>query len=237
MLQPFHFKQFSILHGNGPFKVGTDGVLLGAWVSLTGRSILDVGTGSGLIALMLAQRLQTANIHAIDINPEAVNLAVQNFQNSMWKDRLSAIHSSLQNFTSDQQFDLIVSNPPFFSGSSKSGNHQKDLARHNDTLSIKELMHHADRLLGPQGSLAVIMPYDLLSDCEALADSYNLYKQQQLTVFGKPTEKPKRVLLQLGKQPTDTHFNLLTIRTANGGYTPEYVRLTQQFYLNLTAAS
>lgn len=235
MLRPFKFKQFTVLHGDSAFKVGTDGVLLGAWVDVDkALHMLDVGCGTGLISLILAQRASHARIVATDINEDAISIAKQNFLNSSWKERLSAIMVDFRSFESNVCFDLIVSNPPYFEDSLKSGNLHKDLARHNDTLPLHQLVRQAAALLSTDGTLAMILPYNALSKCLAIASDAGLYPSRICSVYGKPNPTPKRVMLQLTTSKCTALTTELTVRNADNNYTQAYIKLTHDFYLDLT---
>ncbi len=171
----FIFKQFSIDQSDAPFKVGTDGVLLGALCPNTGiKKALDIGTGTGLIALMLAQRTN-ATIDAVEFNPIAAQIAQKNFEQSKWSNRLSVQHTNIQEFKRDLKYDLIVSNPPYFEDSIKSQNINSSAARHTDTLGIDELLYHSLRLLNNSGKLCIIYPTDQAIRCIEHAKSLGLY--------------------------------------------------------------
>jgi len=214
----FRFKQFTVWHDRCAMKVGTDGVLLGAWCNPSPHrpiapspshpfTILDIGTGSGLIALMLAQRFPTAHIDAIDIAPEAIEQATYNFSLSPWSDRLHAHLSPLQdwsrakstiiNHQSSIAYDLVVSNPPYFISSLKNPDHGRELARHTDTLSYEDLLQHSARLLSDKGTLALILPASEEQNIIALAATYGLYPTRLTRVFSKPNKPtPIRILIE-----------------------------------------
>ena len=228
----FRFKQFTVWHDRCAMKVGTDGVLLGAWCPLPHRLIasspyrlLDIGTGSGLIALMLAQRLSSqapiANnpytIDAIDIDADAVAQAQYNFEQSLWSAQLHAHHSTLQdwspslqrsdlqvkrssseaNFKRSNLYSLIVSNPPYFQDSLKNPNAQRATARHTDSLSYEELIIHSVRLLAPDGILALVLPIEAEAEILALAAENGLSPTHITHVHSKPGKPAKRLLIAL----------------------------------------
>ena len=207
-------------------KVGTDGVLLGAWatVSPEDRLALDVGTGTGVIALMLAQRSAGLEIIGIDIDEAAADEAAANFAASPWADRLTARAVSLQVF-SGSEFDLIVSNPPFFSASLKAPDAQRCTARHNDTLPPADLIQAARRLLSPSGRLSVIYPPEEARAFVMESESAGLYLSRLTRVISVAGQPPKRHLMEFSRTPAQPLFTDLVIGS------PEYRSLTGDFYL------
>ncbi|MCK3683838.1 tRNA1(Val) (adenine(37)-N6)-methyltransferase [Maribellus sp. YY47] len=229
----FQFKQFKILQEKSAMKVGVDGVLLGAWVQVNSATqILDVGTGTGLIALMLAQR-SDAQITAIDIEEKAVSEATMNVNASVWKDRIEVCHASLQEFArSDRQkFDLIVSNPPFFSRATRAAFAERTIARHNDFLPFPELISCSAQLLTENGRIALILPFEAMDEIRKVATNNELWLQRKTDIFPKTGKKANRVLLEWGMKETVLNEDSLTIYDADGSFTKEYVTLTRDFYL------
>lgn len=215
-------------------KVGTDAVLLGSAIDVKKtNTILDVGTGSGVIALMLAQRF-AAKIDAIDIDKSSIEEAKINFRSSPWSTRLDVIHSSLQNFVkkSDKKYDLIVSNPPFFENSLESPDPKKKLSKHSNTLSHQELLICVAKLLSPKGSFEVILPYSEREKFIILALIENLYCKKELVIFPKKPKEAKRIILGFSKEKQKVWKSEMTIRKADNSYTDEYISLTKDFYLN-----
>lgn len=235
----FQFKQFSIQQDRCAMKVGTDGVLLGAWAPIDHKpySVLDIGAGTGLIALMLAQRSQAEQIDAIEIDENAFEQCVDNFENSPWNDRLFCFHASLDDFMDDledEEYDLIVSNPPFYSEDYKTKNEQRDLARFQDALPFEDLIEAASVLLSETGVLAVIVPYKEEARLIASAKECDLFPLRITRVKGTPTSEIKRSLLafsfaEIADFPTDE----LIIETARHQYTEDYIALTKDFYLKM----
>jgi tRNA1Val (adenine37-N6)-methyltransferase len=217
-------------------KVGTDGVLLGAWAPVeTATEILDVGTGSGLIALMAAQRNRYAGINAIDIDPDAVAQAADNFRQSPWSERVSVHLSSLQDFAKvcTTRFDAIISNPPFFARSLKSPDEKRTTARHTDTLDGEELLSISTGLLAPDGKIHLILPYETGKELVKKAVSWHLYCGGYTEVLPAPDAPAKRLLLSFGRQPMAFSASRLIIETGQRHhYSEEYIRLTKEFYLN-----
>ena len=232
----FKFKQFSVFHDKCAMKVGVDGVLTGAWAMVENAvEILDIGTGSGLIALMLAQRSK-AHITAIDINQQAVLQATENVQNSQWENRITVLNTSLQEFAlnSTVQYDLIVSNPPFFVNSLKTPVESRTLARHTDTLTHEELIENALKLLTTTGRICLILPVKEGRKCIEFAGSNNLFCTKQVTVYPKPNAEAKRLLLEFGMIKYDTIIdNLLIESEIRHEYSPEFSELVREFYLKL----
>ena len=228
----FQFKQFTIHQQRSAMKVGTDGVLVGAWASVRAndRTILDIGTGTGLIALMLAQRNPEAEVVAVEIDSESAAQARDNVAASLWSDRVTVEECAVQDFVSDRKFDLIVSNPPYFVDSQKCPDGSRNTARHTDTLSFSELMETAERLLAPDGRFAVIVPAEAAMSVVAAG---NLHLVRRCDVHTKPNAQPKRVMLEFSPRFEGAAIREeLTIGDGtNGGYSPEYVALTRDFYL------
>ncbi|MCU0456472.1 MAG: methyltransferase [Bacteroidales bacterium] len=229
----FTFKQFAIYQENCAFKVGTDGVLLGAAADVTDSgSILDIGTGTGLIAIMLAQRT-TAEIFAIEPDPSSYSQACSNAAMSPWADRIKIFRTTLQDFDpGSRKFDLIVSNPPFFSDSLKNPDPVKALARHNDSLSGKELLSGSKRLLAKGGRLEIIMPYVEGSILVAEAPEYDLYCNRIIKIRPLPTSEVRRLILTFSGEKTPLHESWLTIEHGKRHeFTDAYKNLTRDFYL------
>jgi tRNA1Val (adenine37-N6)-methyltransferase len=228
----FEFKQFRIEQHKAAMKVGTDGVLLGAWTPLEdAKRILDVGTGTGLIALMLAQR-SDAEIDAIEIDESACEEAKFNFEQSDWSNRLHVYHSDFHLFAdfSHEFYDLIVSNPPFFINSLKTKNEALSIARHNSKLSFNQLVSGTRKLLNSSGRLCVIIPFASCTEFRECARLAGFYLRNQTSVIPKSGKAPKRVLLEFTLQPNFPTINELAILDENGVYTNNYKSLTSPFY-------
>ena len=229
----FQFKQFTIHQDRTPMKVGTDGVLLGAWADVRqAHRILDIGTGTGLIALMAAQRNQSAIIDALEIEPEAFKQAQENIKAAPWFDRISIFEQALQSYTSNYQYDCILCNPPFFHKSTKAPDQGRTLARHNDSLPLCDLLTHTVRLLHPQGIFCVILPTTEAQKLVKLGKDHKLFLQHITQVHPTPNKPPKRYLLQLGFQEKPLIEDHLILEFERHKYSPEYSRLTTPFYLN-----
>lgn len=230
----FQFKRFTIDDANTAMKIGTDGVLLGAWADVVGDShILDMGTGSGLIAIMAAQRNAEARIVAIDIVEDAVAEARRNVANSMWRERIAVLQGDVNEYASGHKFSHIVSNPPFFTESLQSPNVARRTARHATTLTFEDIINVAERLLQPNGRLSVVLPYDSAMTFRRVAYE-RLWLRRLTNIVTREGDIPKRTLMefQLCAEPIMPHCDELTIQHRSGEYTTQYRTLTRDFYLN-----
>jgi tRNA1Val (adenine37-N6)-methyltransferase len=219
-------------------KIGTDGVLLGAWTPLENNpnSILDIGTGTGVIALMLAQRSHAEQIDALEIDEDAYEQSVDNFENSPWSDRLFCFHAGLDEFVEEpeDEYDLIVSNPPFYAEDYKTECNQRDMARFQDAMPFEELIEAAAMFLSENGIFAVIIPFKEEENFLALAKECELFPLKTTRVKGTPTAEIKRSLMAFGRNENlDFTTDELIIETARHIYTPEYIELTKEFYLKM----
>jgi tRNA1Val (adenine37-N6)-methyltransferase len=231
-MNEFRFKQFTIKQNLCAMKVGTDGVLLGAWSCTPSGNVLDVGSGSGLISLMVAQRNTDCLIDTIDIEESAYLQTKGNIKESKWNSRIKAYHSSFQSFSSEKKYKLIISNPPFFINATKSINNAKNLARHTDELPFNDFINKVKELLAKDGILSLILPVQESLVFTDIALKNNLYLNRKCLV--KPNEKkePKRVLLEFSFSQIDLKKELLVIETEKRHhYTEEYRNLTRDFYL------
>lgn len=231
----FSFKQFTIHHDRCAMKVGTDGVLLGAWADVSAaRRILDIGTGTGLIALMIAQRNPDARIIGIDIDEGAVEQARENIANSPWKDRVEAALQNVCTYRPSMPFDVIVSNPPYFVNSLKCPDNQRNTARHTDSLDFESLISSASRLLSSEGTFSVIIPTDGMEAFLVSASPRGLHLSRRTWVHTKPEAFPKRVLLAFSRSAEkDCVESHLVIELSRHVYSEEYTALTRDFYLKM----
>ncbi|MBN8577548.1 MAG: methyltransferase [Cytophagales bacterium] len=228
----FRFKQFNIHHHRATMKVGTDGVILGAWATTDKATrILDIGTGTGLIALMLAQRtLPTVHIDAIEISADDCAVAYENVKQSPWPEKVNVHHVALQEYFS-KPYDLIVSNPPFFINSYKPPTEKRTQARHSEMLSQQDLLFHSKRLLSPTGKLCVVLPETEANQLIGISTPMGWYCTR-LCRFRARSEKPvERLFMEfsLEEQPTEQHELVLYRQGAE--WTEEYKMLTGEFYL------
>lgn len=215
-------------------RVNTDGVLLGAWANVTGANrILDIGTGTGVIALMLAQRTTDVNIDAIEIDAQSATEARSNVNLSPWTNRIDVINCSLQSFAPlvSHRYDLIVSNPPYFNQSLKSPHNSRNISRHSESLPYPDLVEGVIKLLAPSGRFCGVFPYSEGNVFIAIAGGHGLYCTQKVNVQSHPGRKVLRVLLQFETQKKAVAESTLTIHNPDGSYSEEYKRLTGDFYL------
>ncbi len=244
MDQPFKFKQFEVNQNRCAMKIGTDGVLLGAWTSIENRpfSILDIGAGTGILSLMLAQRYPAEIIDAIEIDDDAYEQCVDNFEASPWGDRLFCYHASLEEFTEeiDDKYDLIISNPPFYSEDYKTDDKQRDMARFQDAMPLDHLIESVSKLLSEEGTFSVIIPFKEQEKLIKSALSSKLYPNRITHVKGNSTSQIKRSLIEFSFRPSannstrdDIKTEVLTIELSRHNHTKEYINLTKDFYLNM----
>ena len=228
----FRFKQFSLEHSQSAMKIGTDAVMLGAWmpVPVHCESVLDIGCGCGVISFMLAQRTN-AKITGIDIDEKSVSEAQKNAENFTWKHQMQFIWDNVQNFAqkSTQKFEVIVSNPPFFENSLKSPEAHKNISRHNDNLPFEELTDAVDILLSDNGRFGVILPLLPAENLEKLAIEKGLYPTKKTWVFPTPSKKANRILTMYERKQTICEEDELTIR--DNGYTDEYYQLVNEYLI------
>lgn len=234
----FRFQKFSVAHSRSTMKVGTDGVLLGAWADThSARNILDIGTGCGLIALMAAQRTPDAHVTAIDIDQASIDEATGNFQASPFTEMLEALQADIQTFSTQENamlYDCILSNPPFFTESLLSPNPTRAAARSvAGGLSFQTLIESAVRLLAPSGSLQIILPFQEAPRILGIAIGAGLHLLRRTDITTKATKPPRRTLLHWTNQPTSSPIlhNQLCLTDAHGNRSEDYQALTKDFYL------
>jgi tRNA1Val (adenine37-N6)-methyltransferase len=232
----FRFKQFTIQQEHAAMKVGTDGVLLGAWASVqgSGSRVLDVGTGTGLIALMIAQRTRDVNIDTLEIDASSAMQAKENFQDSPWKDRLNSIHTSFQEYSSlsKTRYDQIICNPPFFTGSKKTESKSKNLARHDDSLSLKDLFKCSVSLMKETAIISLILPVDKEVQAMDRIHEQQLYCRRLTRVKPTPQKPVNRILLEVSLQAGKCEEDELCIEMEKRHmYSNQFKSLTEKFYL------
>ncbi|HUH35070.1 MAG TPA: methyltransferase [Moheibacter sp.] len=229
----FRFKQFSIVQEKSAMKVGTDGVLLGAWAAMEHpQNILDIGSGTGLVSLMLAQRFPKARIHGIEIEENAFLESQLNVENSPFAQRCHVEWTSLQDFESNQSFDLIVSNPPFFDWT-HSDKTSRNLARQQSDLTFEELLFYSKKWMNEHAKLAYVIPYLTESKMLTIAESLDLYPEKITRVKGHAQADFKRSLLLLGQEKVASQVDELTIELERHVYSEAYIELTKAFYLKM----
>lgn len=214
-------------------KVGVDSVVLGAWTKPeTAKTILDIGTGTGLLSLMLSQKSE-AKITAIEIDEDSYHQAIENVASSKWKDRIDIIHSSFKEFVNKTKdsFDLIICNPPYFINSLKSPVKNRNTARHDDHLNLDDLFFGSKGLLSKNGSLNLIYPYGQKEVLIRIAEKYGFYPANILILQGNRNKKPNRIIVEFKFQKTKLEIDELCIRSLTNDYTVEYKQLTKDYYL------
>ncbi|MDC7995283.1 tRNA1(Val) (adenine(37)-N6)-methyltransferase [Altibacter sp. HG106] len=233
----FRCKQFDVADDRCAMKIGTDGVLLGAWASLDPQpeTILDVGAGSGIISLQLAQRSNASVIDAVEVEPNAYEQCTENIENSPWGDRLFCYHASFQEFVAemDERYDLIISNPPFYSEAYTSKQPSRDLARFAEALPFPELLKGVSKLLSPDGQFATVLPSSSFDSFVKLAEAHLLFPKRICYVKGNAKADVKRCLLELSFQKATPTIEHLTIEIERHHYTPAYIALVKDFYLKM----
>lgn len=228
----FKFQQFSVQQGSNVHPVGTDSMVLGAFLSSENaiQKILDIGTGTGVLSLMCAQQFPTAEIIGIDTDVDSTTLAELNFSNSNWSSRLSAVHSSLHDFTSSEKFDLIVSNPPFYEELYLSPDENRNRQRNSESLPLTELIALSKRLLSESGCFWFIVPYRRKQETEELIQENQFRILQEIILQGKPNT-PVRIIYAISFEVAKPKKQLLfTIRNDDGAYTEDYKQLTKEFH-------
>ncbi len=233
----FTFKHFSVNQDRCAMKIGTDGVLLGAWTPLINNpyNVLDIGAGTGILSLMLAQRSNAEQIDAIEIDEDAYEQCVENFEASPWGDKLFCFHAGLDEFVDEpeDEYDLIISNPPFYTEDYKSDNVSRDLARFEDALPFEELIEAAALLLSDNGIFSVIIPFKEEERFVSMCKELDLFPLKITRVKGTPTSEIKRSLLAFCRIEQTLLIDELVIEISRHNYTPEYIELTKEFYLKM----
>jgi tRNA1Val (adenine37-N6)-methyltransferase len=240
MVQPFQFKEFTIQQDKSAMKIGTDGVLLGAWctVDTYPDSILDIGAGTGVIALMLAQRSDAMTIDAVEVDADGYEQTVENFEKSDWGDRLYCYNATFQEFADEiadeeERYDLIVSNPPFYTDDFESENASRNKARFTSSLSFQELLVGVSKILSENGIFSTIIPFKEEMNFINIAKEHHLFLNKVCRVQGNTNSEVKRSLLAFSFQETELEETHLIIEIARHQYTEDYIKLTKDFYLKM----
>ena len=228
-MKPFRFQQFSIQQSKDVFRVGTDGVLLGAMCNVkNAKKILEIGTGTGLISLMLAQRNVSAKISAIDINENAVKLASENFRNSIFNENLKVELKDFKNFETNENFDLVVCNPPFFEENASA----KDvLARQQVELNFRNLVEKSTEIITKKGILSIILPFEAATDVKSLAEEFNLYLVREINIYGIEGGNLKRNILEFSLAQKPLEISDFVIEKSPREYSDQYLNLTKNFHV------
>lgn len=228
----FKFKKFTIFHDRCGMKVGTDGVLLGAWTRVdAARRILDVGTGSGLIAIQIAQRNEEADIVAIEIDGESARQATENAARSPWGNRIRVVCNDFKYYEGGRDFDVIVSNPPYFVDALRSPDIRRRLARHTEELNYDLLFRRSKGILAPHGHISIIIPAEVKKLVMDTAWEHGFYPSRKTNVYTKPQKPCRRVLIEFRTEPGGCCEENLYIEDGARGYSRDYIALTRNFYL------
>ncbi|HYG19985.1 MAG TPA: methyltransferase [Ohtaekwangia sp.] len=228
----FHFKRFSIRHDRATMKVGTDSVLLGTWTDVgRARSILDIGTGSGIIALMLAQRTSPeTSIHGVEIDVENVEQARENVRLSPWPEKVKLFHTAIQDFKAPNRYDLIVSNPPYFKNSLQPPDERRRQARHTTQLAHEELLQCVAKLLDERGEFSVVLPHQSEQAFISLASNQHLYCTRQWSFRTRSTKKVERWLLTFTRRQETPEQGQILLYAEGNTWSEGYRSLTRDFY-------
>ena len=239
-MKPFKFKEFTIQQDKTAMKVGTDGVLLGAWCSVADYpdTILDIGAGTGVIALMIAQRSDAMTIDAVEVDENAYEQTVFNFEESDWGDRLYCYNATFAEFADEiaeeeETYDLIVSNPPFYTDDFETEDAARNKARFTSSLSFEDLIVGVSKILSKSGKFSVVIPYKEEVNFIALAKENNLFLNRICRVKGNETSAIKRCLLEFSFDAMELQEESLTIEIGRHQYTEAYMNLTKDFYLKM----
>jgi tRNA1Val (adenine37-N6)-methyltransferase len=227
----FSFKKFTIHQDQTAMKVTTDACILGAYSDVkNAKRILDIGTGTGLLTLMLAQRSE-AQIEGVEIDEVSYNQAVKNVENSIFKDTIKLYHTDIQSFVLKNPYDLIISNPPFFQNHLKAETPSRNNALHTDTLSFEDLLNSVKRLLLSNGTFVVLLPAYESSVLELMANELGLFASKKLNIHHREGSKILRIITTFGFEKTDTIFEELVIKNSNESYTSDFQELLRDYYL------
>jgi tRNA1Val (adenine37-N6)-methyltransferase len=231
----FRFKQFVVEDDQSSMRIGTDAVLLGSWINPENTSsILEIGTGCGVIALIMAQKCD-AVITAIDIDEKSVSQADMNFRNSSWNIRMRALHCSFQEFAGHHpdKFDLIITNPPYFTNSLRSPLKSRNIARHDDQLNARDLLKGVPGILGNDGKFCLILPAEDAIKFQDYAKEHSLFLKRQLMVKPKPGSKPNRIAMEFSFTPGESIItDEIIIRREDNSFTDAYREMTRDYYLD-----
>lgn len=228
----FEFKQFSLHHGNPGLKISTEACLFGAWASLHARGLcLDIGTGCGLLASMMAQANTECSVKALEIHPEVALVASENFEQSPFKDRLQVIQCNISVYHSEMKFDFICSNPPFFTNHLPATDPARHMAIHADHMSPADLANSIDRLLAEEGEFAVLYPADVLALFEQSLENLGLYINEKVNVLSKPDSPVLRVMARGSRKEKLYEERSLYIKIELGDYSPEFIELLRPYYI------
>jgi len=232
--RPFHFKQFSLSHHNSTMKTGTDAILLGVWTDVSNIiNVLDIGSGSGIISLFIAAR-SNANITAVESDSASVIESSVNFASSDFADRLQVVHTNFNEYKTEVKFDLIVSNPPFFTHDLHSPSKRKTNARHTESLSFEQLCSGASKFMNDSARFCVVLPYTQSEVFKEVAQKSGLYPSKELFIFPRRGAEPNRINIEFKKQRTHScKKDFFVLREENNKFTDQYKELLGNYYLSI----
>ena len=230
--KPFEFKKFKIHQNNAAMKIGTDSILLGAWADLSDKKKgIDIGSGTGIISIMLCQRNEILEIDSIEVSEKAVLDAKKNIKNCKWNERINLIHKDLRLFSTENKYDVIISNPPYFQKSLKPKDLDRLKARHEVSLNYKDVLNFSEKHLLKNGTINLILPIDQKQELIEYAEKFGLSVNKECIVFPKPNKNPHRLLIELSKTKKTFESQSLTIENdGRHNYTDNYKKLTREFY-------
>ena len=230
--KPFEFKKFKIHQNNAAMKIGTDSILLGSWADLSDKKKgIDIGSGTGIISIMLCQRNEILEIDSIEVSEKAVLDAKKNIKNCKWNERINLIHKDLRLFSTENKYDLIISNPPYFQKSLKPKDLDRLKARHEVSLNYKDVLNFSEKHLLKNGTINLILPIDQKQELIEYAEKFGLSVNKECIVFPKPNKNPHRLLIELSKTKKTFESQSLTIENdGRHNYTDNYKKLTREFY-------
>jgi len=230
----FQFKQFTIYQDLAGMKVGTDSIILGSAIKIKSeyKRIIDVGTGTGLLSLMIAQKSSNSDITAVEIDSNAYHQAKINIDKCKWRNRINLIHADAKQLEIDHKYDLIICNPPYFSNSKQSVIISKNTARHQVELTFKDLLNIWDKIGNDDSDLACIIPIIESEKLYKIMKNHGNYLAYYLEVRSNPNSYPKRAVMLFSKYKMETIQSELCIHNNEGGYSEAYIKMTKDFYLN-----
>jgi tRNA1Val (adenine37-N6)-methyltransferase len=214
-------------------KIGTDGILIGAWVNVSKKfRALDIGSGTGIITIMLCQRNLNLELDSVELSPSAIKDAKINIENCNWSDRIKLFHQDLKDFHPNSNYDLIVSNPPYFKKSLQPSNSERSKARHQNDLKLEDILKFSNQNLTKDGSLNIILPFEQKSEAIEFAKKYGLNSIRECAVYPKPNKAPHRILIELSKNENKQMIkeSLVIEEAGRHNYSEDYKKLTREFY-------
>jgi tRNA1Val (adenine37-N6)-methyltransferase len=231
--KPFNFKKFSIHQNNAAMKIGTDGILIGAWVNISKKfKGLDIGSGTGIITIMLCQRNLNLELDSIELSQSAVMDAKINIENCNWSNRIKLFHQDLKDFHPDSNYDLIVSNPPYFKKSLQPSNSDRSKARHQNDLKLEDILKFSKQHLTKDGSLNIILPFEQKKEAIEFAKKHGLNAVRECAVYPKPNKAPHRILIEFSRTENKQMIkeSLVIEEAGRHNYSEDYKKLTREFY-------